>query len=264
MMQMLINGFSMAYTDAGQGLPVLFVHGYPLNRLMWQPQVDELSKIARVIAPDMRGHGDSEAVPGPYSMEMFADDLNALLDALGITQKIVLCGLSMGGYTAFAFYRKYATRLAGLVLTATRAAPDSTEARLARMQAANVAREQGLNAIVEGMLPRILSPKTYQTKPELVAQVRAIMFGTSLEGVLGDLSGLRERPDSTPTLAQINIPTLLLPGADDPIVPLVEAQAMYAAISGARMQVIPDAGHLPNLENPAAFNQALSKFLEKI
>lgn len=263
-MQISINNFSMAYTDEGQGLPVLFVHGYPLNRLMWQPQVDELSKIVRVIAPDLRGHGDSQAAPGPYSMEMFADDLNALLDALGITQKIVLCGLSMGGYAAFIFYRKYASRLAGLVLTSTRAAPDSTEARLARMQAANVAREQGLNAIVEGMLPRILSPKTYQTQPRLVEQVRAIMLKTSLEGVLGDLTGLRERPDSTPILAQISVPTLVLPGADDPIVPLAEAQAMHAAIPGARLQIIQDAGHLPNMENSAAFNQAMRKFLEKI
>lgn len=264
MAQITVNNFSMAYTDEGQGLPVLLVHGYPLNRRMWQPQVETLSKIARVIAPDLRGHGDSQAVLGPYSMEMFADDLNALLEALGITQKIVLCGLSMGGYTAFAFYRKYASRLAGLVLTATRAAPDSTEARLARMQAANVAREQGLNAIVEGMLPRILSPKTYQRQPELVDQVREIMLKTSLEGVLGDLSGLRERPDSTPILAQINVSALLLPGADDPIVPLAEAQAMHAAIPGAHMQIIPEAGHLPNMENPALFNQALRKFLEEI
>ena len=264
MAQITVNNFSMAYTDAGQGLPVLLVHGYPLSRRMWQPQVEELSAVARVIAPDLRGHGDSQAVPGPYSMELFADDLNALLDALGVTQKIVLCGLSMGGYAAFAFYRKYAARLAGLVLTATQAGPDSTEARLARMQTANVAREQGLNAIVEGMLPRILSPKTYQQQPALVEQVRAIMFQTSLEGVLGDLAGLRERPDSKPILSQISIPTLLLPGADDPIIPLAEAQAMHAAIPGARLEIIPDAGHLPNLENPAAFNQALRKLLEDI
>lgn len=264
MRQVLVNGFLMAYTDAGQGQPVLFIHGYPLGRSMWQPQVDELCSITRVIAPDLRGHGDSQAIPGPYSMEIFADDLNTLLDAIGIQQKIVLCGLSMGGYAAFAFYRKFASRLSGMVLTATRAAPDSLEARLARMQAATVAREQGLIAIAEGMLPRILSPLTYQQQPELVDRVRSIMLKTSLKGVLGDLTGLRERPDSTPLLAQVNVPTLLLPGEDDPIVPLAEAQAMHAAIPGARMEIIPHAGHLPNLENPIAFNLALRKFLEQI
>jgi 3-oxoadipate enol-lactonase len=254
----------MAYSDAGQGLPVLFVHGYPLNRALWQPQVEGLSEFARVIAPDLRGHGDSQAVPGPYSMELFAGDLNALLDALGIVQKIILCGLSMGGYVAFAFYRKYPQRLAGLVLTATRAAAYSPEARAGRDQAAAVAQEQGVPAIVEGMLPRLLSPKTYEKRPELVEKARSIMMHTSLEGILGDLAGLKNRSDSTPTLAQIHIPTLLLPGVDDRIVPLAEALAMHAGIAGSTLTAIPDAGHLPNLENPAAFNLALGEFLQRI
>ncbi len=263
-MNILIGDIQISYSDAGQGIPLVFVHGFPLNRQMWQPQVEGLSGIARVIAPDLRGHGDSQAVPGPYAMSLFASDLNALLDALGVTEKIVLCGLSMGGYAAFAFYRQYAHRLAGLVLTATRAAADSPEGRTGRDQTAVMVREKGVDALVEGMLPRLLAPRTLQTRPDLVEQARAIMRRTSLEGVLGDLAALKERPDSTALMEKIDLPTLLLPGANDQIVPLHEAQAMHAGIRGSRLVVIPDAGHLPNLENPGAFNQAVQEFLAAI
>jgi pimeloyl-ACP methyl ester carboxylesterase len=263
-MQTTINNFAMAYTDTGQGPPLLFIHGYPLNRKLWQPQVEGLADTARILAPDLRGHGDSQAVPGPYSMELFADDLNAFLDALAITKPVIVCGLSMGGYVAFAFFRKYAARMAGLILTATRASADSIEARNARDQAAELARQKGISAIVEAMLPRLMSPKTYERQPELVARLREIMEHNSLEGIVGDLMGMKARPDSTPSLAQITIPTLILHGADDPIVPPGEARAMQAAIPGARLEMIPDAGHLPNLENPNAFNQAVRQFIKNL
>ena len=120
-MNVLVNGFSMAYSDAGQGPAIVFVHGFPLNRAMWQPQVETLSAHARVLAPDLRGHGDSQVTPGPYSMDLFADDLSAFLDALRVTEPVYLCGLSMGGYISFAFCRRYRERLRGLILTATRA-----------------------------------------------------------------------------------------------------------------------------------------------
>jgi pimeloyl-ACP methyl ester carboxylesterase len=254
----------MAYTDSGQGIPLVFVHGYPLNRQMWKPQVQGLSDVARVLAPDLRGHGESQAVPGPYSVDLFADDLAAFLDALGVRQKIVLCGLSMGGYIVFAFYRKYAARLAGLILTATRAAADTPQARLARDQSAELARQQGVHAIVDAMLPKLVAPATSQTRPELVERARQIMAATSLEGILGDLVALKERPDSTPTLAEITVPTLLLPGAEDQIIPLQEAKAIHAAIQGSVLEVIPEAGHLPNLENPAVFNAAIRAFLKSL
>lgn len=260
-MQVSINGYTMAYDEAGHGLPLIFVHGFPLNRQLWQPQLDGLSDVARVIAPDLRGHGDSDPAPGPYSVELFADDLNAFLNALGIQEKIVLCGLSMGGYVAFAFYRKYAQRLRGLILTATRAAADSLESRLARDQMAALAQVQGVAGVVESMLPKMLSPATLQNRPEIVARAQAIMLRTSLQAVLGDLAALKERPDSTPTLAQIDVPTLLLPGADDQIVPLSEAEAMRDGIRGARLVVVQGAGHLPGLENAEAFNEAVREYL---
>lgn len=260
-MQVSINGYTMAYDEAGHGLPLLFVHGFPLNRQLWQPQLDGLSDIARVIAPDLRGHGDSAPAPGPYSMELFADDLNAFLDMLGIREKIVLCGLSMGGYVAFAFYRKYAHRLRGLILTATRAAADSPEARLARDQTAALAQVQGVAALVETMLPKMLSPATLQNRPEVVARAQAIMLRTSLQAVLGDLAAMKDRPDSTPTLAQIDVPTLILHGAEDQLVPPSEAETMRDGIRGARLVVVAGAGHLPGIENVKTFNQAVREHL---
>ena len=258
-----LHDFSMAYSENGEGQPLLFVHGYPLNRRMWQPQMDGLADVARVIAPDLRGHGDSQAAPGPYSMDLLADDLNALLDALHITQTVYLCGLSMGGYVAFAFYRRYAQRLAGLILAATRAAADSAQARASREQAAQTARQQGVAAIVEGMAAKMLSPQTAEQRPALAVQVKEIMLRTSLEGVLGDLEGMKERPDSTPTLSQITIPTLVIHGADDQIIPLAEAQAMQAAIPNAQMEVISGSGHLLNLEQEETFNAAVRGFVTR-
>lgn len=260
-MTVIINGFEMAYTDAGRGTPLLLVHGYPLNRQMWQPQIDELKSYARLLAPDLRGHGDSQVVPEPYSMDLFADDLAAFLDALHVEEPIVLCGLSMGGYIAFAFFRKCAHRLRALILVATRSIPDSPEARQGREAAALLARQRGIAVIAEGMAPRLLSPQTLKAKPELMERVRKIMLHNSLEGVLGDLAGLKERSDSTPTLAQINLPTLVIAGADDQLIPLEETEAMHRAIAQSQMIVIPDAGHLPNLEQPQIFNAAVRDFL---
>lgn len=263
-MKRLINGFSMAYTDQGQGKPLLLVHGYPLNRQMWAPQILGLSRVARVIAPDLRGHGDSEAVPGPYSMELFADDLAALLDSLEIQQKVICCGLSMGGYAVFAFQRKYPERIAALILTATRAADDTPQARAARDQAAELARRNQLDQIFEGMLPKLLSEGNYHENPELVEQVRSIMRNTSQEGVLGDLAGLKDRPDSRPSLPDIKVPTLILHGADDRIVPVTEAKEMLVSIPNSQLQIIPAAGHLLNLEQPEIFNRAVIGFLSTL
>jgi 3-oxoadipate enol-lactonase len=263
-MQAQINDFRMAYEDRGQGIPLLLIHGYPLNRRMWQPQLEGLADVARVIAPDLRGHGESQAMSGPYPMDLLAGDVNALLDVLNIHQPLVLCGLSMGGYVAMAFCRQYASRLKGLILTATRTAPDSSEGKERRDAAAGLARQEGVAAIVETMLPRMMSPVTYQNKLALVGTVKEIMLETSLPGVMGDLMGMKERPDSTPSLAEIDLPVLILHGADDPLVPLQEAQAMQVALRNAQLEVLPEAGHLPNLEQPEKFNQAVRRFLASL
>ena len=260
-MQIKLPDFTMAYEDAGSGRPLIFVHGYPLNRTMWDAQVSGLSDVARVLAPDLRGHGESSATAGAYSMDLLADDVNSFLDAIGITEPIVLCGLSMGGYVTFAFYRKYKARLAGLILAATKAGADTEEGKANRDKAAATAREQGASAIAASMLPKMLAPKTYKSKPNLVAHARGMMESTSVDGMVGDLMGMKERPDSTRTLAEIDLPTLVLHGADDQLIPAKEGQAMHAAIKNSKLQLLPDAGHLLSMEQPELFNEVARGFL---
>jgi pimeloyl-ACP methyl ester carboxylesterase len=260
-MNLEANGVSMAYTDTGVGLPVLFIHGFPLNRQMWAPQISALASAARLLVPDLRGHGDTPPSPGDYTMELLAQDLNAFLEALDFTARVVVCGLSMGGYVALAFYRQYAARVRGLVLTATRAAADTPQVKAGRDAMALQAQQAGVAAIVESMAPKLLAPQNAASKPELVAQVKQIMIHTSLEGILGALSGMKTRSDSTLTLGAITVPTLVVHGADDQIVPLDEARAMAQAIPGARLEIIPGAGHLINLEQPERFNRAFVDFL---
>jgi pimeloyl-ACP methyl ester carboxylesterase len=260
-MKIQLGDFQMAYTDEGKGRPVLFVHGYPLNRRMWSPQVSGLSSQFRILAPDLRGHGDSSATPDSYSMDLFATDLVNFLNGLEIHEPVILCGLSMGGYISLAFSRLFPERLAGLVLAATRAAPDSPEAKINRLRASELVQKEGLRAIVTGMISRLFAPQTLADRPELVQEVKEIMLQTSIQGVVGDLAGMLDRPDSTPFLPDIHTPTLVIHGVDDQIVPLAEAVTMAETIPGARMVILKEAGHLLNMEQAEAFNSALYDFL---
>ena len=243
--------------------PLLFIHGFPFNHTLWNEQFGDLQKAARLIAPDLRGHGASQATPGAYTMELVADDINAFLDALRITDKVILCGLSLGGYMSFPFYRKYAHRLAGLILTATRASADTPEIKLNRENQIALTRTSGVKAEIDLVLPKFLAPEAYRNRPELVKLVRQIMESTSLEGVLGDLMGMRDRPDSRPLLKDMRLPVLIIHGTDDQLIPLSEAELMRDEIPGAQLIVIPDAGHLPNLEQPDLFNQAVRQFISQ-
>jgi 3-oxoadipate enol-lactonase len=264
MMHIRLQDFNIDYDDRGFGVPLLLIHGYPLTRAMWEPQVIGLNHVARVIAPSLRGHGSSDPVRGPYSMEMLADDCLDLLDNIGVKVPAVIAGLSMGGYITLALLRKYPQRVAGIILAATRAGADSPEGQANRDKSAALAQERGSGAIVETMLPKMLSPKSYQDKPELVTVVRQMMENTSIEGITGDLMGMKTRIDSTATLSQINKPTLILHGADDQLIPSKEAEVMHAAIPGSRLQIVLNAGHLLNMEQPNLFNQAVRDFLLSI
>ena len=269
-MQIQLSDFSMSYEDHGSGTPVLFIHGYPLNRDIWTPQVESLSGVARVITLDLRGHGDSKLEPGldsepqSFGMDLLADDCSALLDSLSITEPVVLCGLSMGGYISFAFYRKYPGRVKALILAATRANADSQAGKNARDEAINLAKEMGVSAIAEVSLPKLMSPKTYNTQPDLVKLVDEIMQKTSINGIIGDLLGMKSRPDSSQLLGEIDVPTLIIHGADDQIIPIQEIKAMRDSIPGSRLDIIPDAGHLLNLEQPELFNQTIQIFLQEL
>jgi len=258
------DDFTMAYQDSCDRATILFIHGFPFNSSMWEPQLEELSDMIRVVAPDLRGHGQSDAVPGPYSMKLLAGDCARLLEHLSISGPVVVCGLSMGGYVALEFYRQYPEYVDALILASTRAGADTAEGKANRDKLAAAARENGAGAVVDAMLPNLLSPQSREDDPELVEYVEEMMRSTSVEGIVGALIGMRDRPDSMPTLADIDVPTLIIHGADDKIIPASEAEAMHAAIEDSELVIIDDAGHLPNLEQPDAFNDAIVDFLESL
>lgn len=258
-----IGGLELAWEEAGQGLPVVLLHAFPLHRGMWAAQREELSRRYRVLTPDFRGHGESAVAAEDSTMERMAEDLRGLLDTLGLA-RVVLGGLSMGGYAAFAFYRLYPDRVAALILADTRAAADTPEGRKGRYELAAVADRQGNAAVAERLLTRLLAPSTPDRKPEVVAAVREMILSNPPGGLARALRGMAVRPDSTPLLRKINCPTLVLVGEEDTLTTPAEAEAMAKAILGARLEKIPSAGHLSNLEQPARFTSLLDAFLAKL
>lgn len=258
-----LGNFRIAYDDLGKGQVILLIHGYPLNRHMWAPQLSELSKSARVLTIDLRGHGESEMVEGTNTMEAMADDCANLLEKLDITQPVILCGLSMGGYISLAFYRKYPQKVSGLVLTATRAAADSQAAKDNRDQAMRTVKESGTTPIAKAMLPRLLSPVSLVNRHQLVTDLEQMMLSISDQTYIRDLSGLKERPDSTGLLSTISQPVLIIHGENDQIIPIDEAMGMHGLLPDSEFIALPDAGHLPNLEQPELFNKAVLRFLSR-
>ncbi len=266
------DDFAMAFIDSCDTLTLLLIHGFLLSSTMWSPQIEALADQVRVIAPDLRGFGNSDATQGTYSMEMLADDCADLLGHLGVATPFVLCGMSMGGYVALEFYRRYPEHVAGLILTATRASADSAEGKAGRDQAAANVKANGSQGLIDGFLPRLFAGETARslekegdvTDPELLDFTRAFVEKSSDAGIIGALMGMKERIDSTPTLAEIDVPTLIIHGAKDAIIPLSEAEAMHKAIKNSKLVVLEDAGHMVNLEQPDEFNDAVLDFLEEI
>ena len=257
------NDIDIAYSDQGSGdVPIVLLHGFPLDKRMWEQQAQALSGEFRVIAPDLRGHGESQATPGPYTMELLADDLNAFLDALGVGQ-VVLGGFSMGGYAAFAFYRKYPERVASLMLLDTRPQPDSEEAKGGRETMAQLAESEGAGPIAERLVPRLLCADTVANRQDVVDAVSAMITECPVEGIAGDLRGMALRGDSSDLLPNIGVPTLLVVGDQDVITPPAESQSMASIIPNATLVEVSGAGHISNLENPDEFTRAIHDFLHQ-
>jgi pimeloyl-ACP methyl ester carboxylesterase len=259
-MQSTVNGITLSYTDQGQGIPLVFVHGFPLNRETWQKQVDAFQSTHRVIAPDLRGLGQTEAQPGTNTMDRFADDVSELLRQLE-TGPVVLVGHSMGGYVALAFARRHPEMLRGLVLVGTKAGADTPEGAAGRRATAEKVKLEGIVGVVNAMAPKMLAAGNQDER--MAAKVRDFMEPSKPEGVIGALLGMAERPDSTPHLGQIRVPTLVVTGADDTIIPPAESDALARHIPGAQLRVIPNAGHLVAFERPDEFNQALRDWLSR-
>ena len=252
------GGVELAVDMRGEGLPVLFVHGFPFDRTMWRHQLATLSR-ARCIALDLRGVGGS-GVPEAdrYSLSRYADDLVAVLDALGVGEA-VLCGLSMGGYVIFELLRRHPARVKAMILADTKPQADSADAKRGRDELTRVAEQEGQDAVIERLLPRLLAPVT---QAEVAGQVREMARHWSVPGLVGALRVLRDRPDSTETLRGVRVPTLVLVGSDDEITPPDTARAMAQLIPGAECHVVPAAGHLSPLEQPAATNRLVDAFLQ--
>ncbi len=255
------QGIRLAYDDEGSGLPLVFLHAFPLNRSMWKPQVAALSARFRTIVMDFRGHGESDAPLWSFSLDDYADDVTALLDHLHIP-KAVLVGLSMGGYVSLAFSRKYGHRLRGLVLADTRAQADSPEGRMGRFHLAQTALTQGTEVVANTMLPKLLGTTSLNNNLELVETIRRTIHRTPVNGILVDLMAMAARPDSVAQLPAISCPTLIVIGAEDQTTPLVDAQLMAREIPHARLAIIPAAGHLSNCEQPERFSELLREFVE--
>ena len=251
----------LSVDDIGSGQPLVLLHAFPLSRQMWQPQREALADVCRLIAPDLPGFGDSPLLGDAPTVDGMADAVAETLDSLGVTGPVILGGLSMGGYVAFAFARKYSHRLAGLMLADTRAEPDDEAAKANRDKMIGMAETSPASAIIEQMLPKLLGPTTHARRPELVERIRRIGSAQRPAGIVAALKGLRDRPDSRPLLGTLRVPTLILVGREDVLTPLALSEGMAAGIAGATLVVLDEAGHLSNLEQPTAFNDALRKFV---
>lgn len=249
------------FADTGLGLPLVFLHGFPFSSGVWRNQVAAFRSSHRVITPDLRGFGDSETHPGPVTMEEYAADLHTLLVQQLSTGPVVLIGHSMGGYVALAFARQFPELLRGLVLVSTRAGTDDEDAAAKRRAMAEKVKAEGVGVVIEAMAPKMLAAGNQDA--ERIEQVRSLMASSKPEGVIGALLGMAERPDATAMLARISVPTLVVTGADDAVIPPSESEILVNAIPGARLIVIPRAGHLVAFEKPEEFNLALKEWLDQ-
>ena len=256
-----LDGITVAFDDVGRGDALVLVHGHPFDRSMWRPQVEHFSRLGwRVIAPDLRGYGESTVVPGKTTLDVFARDLERLLDHLEV-EAAVLAGLSMGGQIVLEFQRLFASRLRGLVLADTSARADSEQGKKAREELADRLLREGMGTYADEVLPKMIAPANIEALPQVARYVLAMMHGTSPDGAAAALRGRAERPDYVDMLSRIEVPTLVVVGRDDEFTPIAEAQLLHDRIRGSRLVIVDGAGHMPNLERPDEFNAAVESFL---
>ncbi|MDX3235443.1 alpha/beta fold hydrolase [Streptomyces sp. ME03-5709C] len=259
----VVGGVTLAYDDEGDGpgSPVVLVHGHPFDRSMWAPQVAAAAAGRRVIAPDLRGYGASEVLPGVTLLETFARDIAALMDHLDVPEAVV-GGLSMGGQIVMEFQRLFPARVTGLVLADTFPGAETEQGRRARDAMADRLLTEGMTGYADEVLDRMIAPHNVAALPRVAEHVLRMMRGTAPDGAAAALRGRARRPDYGPVLAAVRVPTLIVVGREDVYTPVAEAEAMHAGVRGSRLVVVEGAGHLPNLERPRAFNDALLRFLE--
>ncbi len=256
-----IDGRTIRYLEAGSGWPVVLIHAFPLNADMWRPQLERVPEGWRFIAPDMRGFGpDSTTQLDDPTLDCMATDVSLLLDELAI-DSAVIGGLSMGGYITFALFRRSPERFSGMILADTKAQEDTPEGLEKRRQMIELARTKGARAVADTMLPNLLGPSAVRRRPDLVGTVRAMIEGASVPGIVAAIEAMIDRPDSRPDLSRISCPTLVIVGDEDVPTPVSDAAEMQNQIARSRLVILPEAGHLSNLEAPDGFALAMSDFL---
>jgi pimeloyl-ACP methyl ester carboxylesterase len=263
-MQAFINGINVAYDDQGSGPAVLLIHGFPLCRKMWRPQFNTIPKAGfRLIAPDLRGFGESDVPNGPYSIDLFADDIVELLDHLELDRAVV-GGMSMGGYVLFNLLDRYPERLSGACFITTRAHADDEAGKARRLQLAQEVMKFGPQSIADSFEQILFAEESLKERPKLLGEVYRWMIGTDSRGLAGGLIAMRERKDYTPLLGNFTLPALAIGAEDDKAAPPDVVREIAAGIPGCQLCIIPHAGHMANLENPGAFNDCLLEFLRLI
>ena len=250
------------YETFGSGPDVVLLHPFPLNHHFWGAVVPQLSTRYRVVLPDLRAHGDSDAGEGPASMTKLADDLDRLCRELAI-KRAIFVGVSIGGYALFEFWRRYNERVAALVLANTRAGAENAESRASRLQVAERVLREGTSGFTEELLQRLFSKATLANRPDIVDAARAMAKKMSAGDVADVQRGMADRADSISTLTAIDVPTLVIAGEDDGV-PVSELELIHHGIAGSQFRVIANAGHYAAMEQPAEFGRLLRTFFDAL
>jgi 3-oxoadipate enol-lactonase len=261
-----IGSRTIAYLDSAPGhhdLRVLvLLHAFPIGANLWEPQIKSIPAGWRLITPDLRGFGGSTELDSVSAMSMtdYADDVVDLLGELGV-ERAVIGGCSMGGYATLALYQSRPEIFDGLILANTRAGADSPESRANRRNMLALVDREGPSGVARDMMPKLLGKTTHETKPDAEATIRRLIKQQSPAAIRAAIHRMMHRVDSTPLLAHVSVPTLVITGAEDEMIPVEESRRIAGGIKGAALVIIPGAGHLANLEQPEAFNKALNEFL---
>ncbi len=250
------------YEIRGSGAPLVLLHPFPANHRFWLPAIAaaELDRDHRILLPDLRGHGQSDAGEGPATMEKHAADIARLCDEAGMG-RAVFVGCSIGGYILFEFWRRHRERVQALVLCNTKSQADPAEARANRLRIAESVLECGTGEFLDAMAPRLIGATTQRNRPDLVADARALMDEMPAVGMAAVQRGMAGRPDSMATLGSIKVPTLILTGDEDILTGPSDAQVMHRPIAGSQLAILSGAGHYAPFEQPAAFGGELRRFL---
>jgi 3-oxoadipate enol-lactonase len=264
-MKITLNNSTINYTERGlpQGIPVVFVHGFPFDHTMWEPQMRALPNQYRAITYDIRGHGQSDVGDGQFTIELFVDDLIALLDHL-VIEKAIVCGLSMGGYIALRTAQRHPDRINALVLCDTKSEADSNEAKVKRAATLKQVKSEGTAVFAEEFVKAVFAPGSFQNQPEAIDSIKRTIRSNSPIGISGAALALAARTDTSDVLATIKVPTLIMVGEHDVLTPPSASESMHKRIAGSEIHLIHAAAHMSNLENAPEFNKYLIDFLNRL